>query len=76
MPLTHKAGLITLRWAGKLRHLGIGRAHKGTPVLLLVAGDDTLVIDHTTGEIIAEHHLNETRDYQPKKQQNPSRRRG
>ncbi len=71
-----KAGLITLRWAGKLRHLAIGRTHKGTPVLLLVAGDDTLVINHTTGEIIAEHTLNETRDYHPKKPQSPSRRRG
>ena len=71
-----KAGLITLRWAGQLRHLAIGRAHTGTPVLLLVAGDDTLVINHTTGEIIAEHHLGENRDYQPKKQQSPSRRRG
>ena len=61
---------------GKLRHLAIGRAHTGTPVLLLVAGDDTLVINHNTGEIIAEHHLGENRDYQPKKQQSPSRRRG
>ena len=66
-----KAGLITLRWAGKLRHLAIGRAHKATPVLLLVAGDDTLVINHTTGEIIAEHTLNPDRDYQPKKPQKP-----
>ncbi len=45
-------------------------------MLLLVAEDDTLVINHTTGEIIAEHHLGENRDYQPKKQQSPSRRRG
>jgi len=63
------AGKVTLRWAGKLRHLGIGRTHAGAQVLLLVAGTDTLVINHTTGEIIAEHHLNEDRDYQPKKRQ-------
>lgn len=63
------AGVITLRWAGRLRHLAIGRSHRHTPVLLLVAANYTLVIDHNTGEIIAEHELNETRDYQPKKRQ-------
>jgi len=61
------AGVITLRWAGKLRHLAIGRAHTGTRIMLLVAGDNTLVINPTTGEIIAEHHLNPDRDYQPRK---------
>jgi len=62
-------GVITLRWAGKLRHLAIGRPYRHTPVLLLVAGHHTLVIDHTTGEIIAEHELDDTRDYHPKKRQ-------
>ena len=63
------SGVITLRWAGKLRHLGIGRAHQGHRILLLVAGSDTMVIRPDTGEIIAEHTLNETRDYHPKKRQ-------
>lgn len=63
------AGVVTLRWAGKLRHLAIGRAHRTTPIVLLIAADHTIVIDHTTGEIIAEHHLDPNRDYQPKKQQ-------
>ena len=69
------SGVITLRWAGQLRHLAIGRAHNGHHILLLVAGADTLVIRPDTGEIIAEHHLDENRDYHPKKQQSPSRRR-
>ncbi|WP_062313254.1 IS481 family transposase [Demequina rhizosphaerae] len=69
-------GTITVRWAGKLRHLGIGRAHRGTDIVLLMAGRDTLVIDRTTGEIIAEHHLDETRDYQPKKHQRPLPKEG
>ncbi len=60
-------GTITVRWAGKLRHLAIGRAHHGTDVVLLITGPDTIVIDRTTGEIIAEHHLDDTRDYQPKR---------
>ena len=65
----HASGVITLRWAGKLRHLGIGRAHQGAPIVLLVADANTLVINHTTGEIIAEHRLNPDHDYQPKKRQ-------
>jgi len=63
------SGVITLRWAGKLRHLGIGRAHQGHRILLLIAGSNTMVIRPDTGEIIAEHTLNETSDYHPKKRQ-------
>lgn len=63
------SGVITLRWAGKLRHLHIGRAHATTRIVLLVTGPDTIVINPTTGEIIAEHHLSPDRDYQPKKRQ-------
>ncbi|WP_179398082.1 IS481 family transposase [Demequina lutea] len=70
------AGAITLRWAGKLRHLGIGRTHNGHHVLLLVAGADTLVIRPDTGEIIAEHQLDPNRDYQPKKPQKPLPKEG
>jgi transposase InsO family protein len=61
-------GVVTVRWAGKLRHLAIGRPHKHAPVLILIAGNDTLVVNRTTGEIIAEHHLDPSKDYQPKKQ--------
>ena len=32
--------------------------------------------EYTTGEIIAEHTLDPVRDYHPKKQQSPSRKRG
>lgn len=64
-------GKITIRWAGKLRHLAIGRAHTAAHVVLLTAGRDTLVINRTTGEIIAEHELDDTRDYQPKKHKKP-----
>ncbi len=60
-------GKITLRYAGRLRHLGIGRAHKHRPVRLLIASPDTIVIDRDTGEILAEHTLNPNKNYQPKK---------
>ncbi len=60
-------GKITLRYAGRLRHLGTGRAHKHRPVRLLIASPDTIVIDRDTGEILAQHTLNPDKNYQPKK---------
>ncbi len=62
-----KNGKLSLRYAGKMRHLGIGRAHAGTPVLLLIHDRDVTVSDANTGEIIAEHTIDPNRHYQPKK---------
>lgn len=59
------AGTVSLRYAGTMRHLGIGRAHAGQPVLLLIH-DQHVVTSHTeTGEVLAEHHIDPDRDYQP-----------
>lgn len=61
-------GTITLRYAGRLRHLAVGRAYSGHRVIVLAAGTTTMVIDRTQGEIIAEHTIDPTKDYQPRKQ--------
>lgn len=67
-------GTVTLRWAGRLRHLGIGRPWKQTPVTLLTAGDEVLVTTRA-GELIAEFDLNPDLDYHPKtRQPNPPTR--
>ena len=58
-------GLVTLRHNGKLHHIGIGRAHAGTRVLLLVQDLDIRVINAATGELLRELVLNPDRDYQP-----------
>lgn len=63
-----KDGKVTLRYAGKLRHLGIGKTHAGTPVLLLIHDREVVTSNANTGEIIAEHSIDPTRDYQPRKQ--------
>lgn len=62
-----KHGKVTLRYAGKLRHLGIGKAHAGTPVLLLIHDRDVVTSDANTGQIIAEHTIDPAKNYQPKK---------
>jgi transposase InsO family protein len=58
-------GVVTLRHAGKLHHIGIGRAHARTRVLLLVQDLHIRVINATTGELLRELILNPNRDYQP-----------
>ncbi|MDT5024221.1 MAG: hypothetical protein QOE61_647 [Micromonosporaceae bacterium] len=45
-----KAGSVTLRVAGRLRHIGIGRTYAGTYVLLLVQDLNVRVINAATGE--------------------------
>jgi len=62
-----KDGKVTVRYAGRLRHLGIGKAHAGTPVLMLIHDREIVTSNANTGEIIAEHTIDPTRDYQPKK---------
>ena len=58
-------GLVTLRHNGKLHHIGIGRPHAGTRVLLLVQDLHIRVINASTGELLRELVLNPDRDYQP-----------
>lgn len=61
-------GTISVRYAGRLRHLAIGRAWAGQRVLLLVHGRNTMVIDRGAGEVIAEHTIDPGRNYQPKQE--------
>ncbi len=58
-------GTVTLRHDSKLHHIGIGRAHKGRPIKLLVADRDIRVLDLKTGELIRRLILDPARDYQP-----------
>jgi len=61
-----KTGAISLRRAGRLHHIGIGRAHAHTPVVLLINDLDIRVIDTTTGELLRHLTLDPTRNYQPR----------
>jgi transposase InsO family protein len=61
-------GKITLRHAGTLYSIGIGRSWSGQPVTLLVNGLHITVIHARTGELIRQLTLDPTRRHQP---QNP-----
>jgi transposase InsO family protein len=59
------AGTVTLRHDSRLHHIGLGRAHKGKPIKLLVADRDIRILDARTGELIRRLTLDPSRDYQP-----------
>lgn len=56
-------GKVSLRYAGTLRHLGMGRAHIGEPVLMLIHDNHVITSNAITGEIIAEHTINYQRPH-------------
>jgi transposase InsO family protein len=58
-------GVVTLRHAGRLHHIGIGRTHARTHVLILVQDLDIRVVNAATGELLRQLILDPTRDYQP-----------
>jgi len=58
-------GKVTLRVAGRLLHIGVGRTHARTPVVLLVQDLDVRVVDAATGEILRALTLDLSRTYQP-----------
>lgn len=58
-------GKLTLRVHGKLHHIGIGRTHARTPVLMLVRDLHIRVINAATGELLRELTLDPSRNYQP-----------
>jgi len=60
-----KAGSVTLRVAGRLRHIGIGRTYARTDVTLLVQDLHVTVINAATGEILRDLTIDPRHDYQP-----------
>ncbi|CAB4934785.1 unannotated protein [freshwater metagenome] len=60
-------GTVTLRVNGRLHHIGIGRTHARTHVILLVHDLDVRIINAATGELLRELTIDTTKDYQPRK---------
>ncbi|HEV3034880.1 MAG TPA: IS481 family transposase [Solirubrobacteraceae bacterium] len=59
-----QAGKVSLRYHSKLYKIGLGRAHKGRTIKLLIADQQIRVID-LQGQLIRELTLDPTRNYQP-----------
>ncbi len=62
-------GTVTLRHAGKLHHIGIGRTHARTHITMLIKEQDIHIINTKTGEIIRHLTLNPNNNYQPQQHQ-------
>jgi transposase InsO family protein len=60
-----KAGSVTLRVAGRLRHIGVGRTYARTDVILLVHDLHVRIVHATTGELLRDLIIDPRRDYQP-----------
>ena len=58
-------GAVTLRVNGRLHHIGIGRTHARTHVILLVHDLHVRIVDAATGELYRELLIDPNRDYQP-----------
>jgi transposase InsO family protein len=68
------SGVVTLRMAGRLHHIGIGRTHARTHVILLIHDLHIRVVAAPTGELLRELTLDPRRDYQPTGQPTRSKR--
>ena len=64
-----KTGTVTLRHAGRLHHIRVGRTYIGTYITMLIQDLTITIIDTATGQILRELILDPTRDYQPLGQQ-------
>jgi hypothetical protein len=60
-----QAGAVTLRVNGRPHHIGIGRHHHRTRVLILIQDHHITVINAATGEVLRDFTLDPTRDHQP-----------
>jgi transposase InsO family protein len=59
------SGVITLRHDSRLHHIGLGRRHAGTRVLVLALDRHIRVLAEDTGQLLRELILDPSRDYQP-----------
>ena len=61
-------GKLTLRHGSRLHHLGIGRHHAGTPVLILIATQTVTVISKTGHQVLSSHDNDPDKNYWRNKQ--------
>ena len=61
-----KTGAVSLRRAGRMHHISIGRAHKHEPVIMLIDDLNIRVVNKQTGELLRALTLDPNRGYQPR----------
>ncbi|GAA4818362.1 integrase core domain-containing protein [Nocardioides caeni] len=66
-------GKVSFRRAGKMHHLGVGYAHRGTRILAIADDTNVTVINLATGEILSHHDIDPTKHYWRNTQRTPGR---
>jgi hypothetical protein len=65
-------GKVSFRRAGRMQHLGVGYAHRGTAVLAIADHTTVTVIKLQTGEILSTHAIDPDRAYWRNTQRAPA----
>jgi hypothetical protein len=68
-----RKGKMSLRRAGRMRHLHIGTAHAGTRVLALADQTRVTVVELETGLVLSTHQIDPTRGYWRNQHKEPGR---
>ncbi|MBC7592939.1 MAG: transposase [Kineosporiaceae bacterium] len=63
-----KTGAVTLRVDGRLHHIGVGRTHARTHVILLIQDLNVHIVNAVTGELLRDLEIDPNRDYQGRNQ--------
>lgn len=58
----YSCGRVTLRYLSQMRHIYIGRAHKGATIRLLIAGSNVRIV-RDDGQLLRELNLDPNRRY-------------
>lgn len=66
-------GKLTLRHGSRLHHLGVGRTHAHTPVLILITPTTVTVISKTGHHLLSTHIIDPDTNYWRNQQKNPGR---
>ena len=67
------AGKMSFRRAGRMHHLGIGKAHARKRVLAIADDTHVTVTDLATGEVLSRHHIQPDKTYWRNQNKEPGR---
>lgn len=56
-------GKLSVRLKLDMNHIGMGRTHTGTPVVMVQNGLHMVIANKQTGDILADFYLDPTRKY-------------
>ncbi|WP_082487747.1 integrase core domain-containing protein [Leifsonia sp. Root112D2] len=71
--IVDRDGKVSIRRAGRMHHLGIGRKHTAAPVLILIDEGTATVTHLTTGEVLSNHLIDADKSYWRDQNKEPGR---